>query len=93
MVIVLVAEAVPHPLVNVYFTVSIPAVTPVTMPDVPIVAVLLLLLQVPPVTLSVNVVAELTHKDELPVIVPALGSGLMVMVLVAVVVPHPLVKV
>ncbi len=49
------------------------------MPVVETVAiVLLLLIQAPPVVVSVNVVVLLTHTDEEPVMAPITGVGLMV---------------
>ena len=70
-----------------------PAATPVTIPVVPILAFALLVLHVPPVTVSVIVVAAPTHTVEEPDITPAFGAGLTVIVLVEVAVPQPLVTV
>ena len=70
--------------------VSAPAVTPVTTPP-ETVALILLLLHVPPVTPSVKVIAEPAHTLDAPVILPAFGVGFTVMVLVTVAVPQLLV--
>ena len=62
------------------------------MPDVPIVAVLvLLLLQVPPEALSVSDVVAPTHTTAVPLMEPADGAGLIVTILVAYCVPQVLV--
>src|SRR3954466_13500961 len=50
-----------------------------------------LLVHVPPEPEVDNVITELTHTAEAPVMVPASGSGLTVMALVAVAVPQLLV--
>jgi hypothetical protein len=81
-VIAFVAVVVPHELVTAYLIVSRPAVIPVTTPP-ETVALVLLLLHVPPVTTSVNMMAEPTHTPEAPVILPAFGNGLTVTVLTA----------
>ena len=48
---------------------DVPATAPLTMPDVPIVAtVVLLLLHTPPVVASLNVVVEPAHTVAVPVI-------------------------
>ena len=90
MVITLVAVAVPQPFVTVYNTVSKPAVTPVTRPAatdaLPFVA-----LHVPPAIASVSVMFAPGHTDDKPAIVPAVGSGLIVITEVAVAVPQLLV--
>ena len=70
-----------------------PAATPVTIPVVPILAFALLVLHVPPVTVSVMVVVAPVHTVDAPEIAPAFGAGLTVIVLVAVAVPQPLVTV
>jgi hypothetical protein len=63
-----VAEAEPQLLVTVYFTVTVPAVEPVTTPRVVIVAepVPLTIDQVPPEVASVNVVDAPTHTLAAP---------------------------
>ena len=72
--------------------VAVPAVTPVTIPDVPIVATaVLLLLHTPPVVVLLNVVVEVAQTIAVPVIVPATGSGLTVTFTVVVAVPQLLV--
>ena len=72
--------------------VAVPAVTPVTIPDMPIVATaVLLLLHVPPVVVLLNVVVAVAQTIAVPVMVPATGSGLTVTSIVAVAVPQLLV--
>lgn len=79
-VIVEVAMEVPQPFVTAYFMVSAPAVTPETIPLVPIVAIEVnTLLQVPPVTTSVKVTEESAQTEAGPVIAPATGKGFTVM--------------
>jgi hypothetical protein len=71
--------------------VSVPVVIPVTMPPLVMLAVVLLQLHVPPVIVS-DMVAELPVQIlEGPVIVPVGGVVLIVMICVAVAVPHALV--
>ena len=56
-----------------------PAATPVTVPSVPTVAIVaLLLLHVPPVVISVNAVVEFAQTTDVPV--TADGNGLIVTV-------------
>lgn len=71
-----------HPSKDVYTIFVLPAVRPVTTPDVmPIPAVPgLLLLQVPPVVASLNVVELPTHTEVIPVI--EAGNGFTVIVVV-----------
>ena len=85
-VMVIVAVAVPHVPVTTYIIISEPDVTPVTIPDAePIVATAeLLLLQMPPVIASDNVIVEPTHTSERPVIVPAFVGVFTVTVLVVI---------
>ena len=78
-------------MVTEYPIVSVPAVTPLTIPVEPTVAVALLLLHVPPPIPSVNMIDELTHTLAAPVILPAFGSGLTTIDLIAIAVPQPLV--
>ena len=52
---------------------------------------LLVLLQVPPVAVSESVMLVPVHTLDAPEIVPASGSGLTVIVLIAVAVPQPFV--
>jgi hypothetical protein len=73
--------------------VSIPAVYAVTNPPEDTVARLLVALQPPPVMVAVSVVVALSQTALAPVILPALGNGLMVIVAVAVEVPQLLVTV
>ena len=67
--------------------------TPVTIPEEPMVILLLLTLQVPPIATSVNEMDKPTHTLPGPVMVPAFGNGLTVIVVVAEAVPQPLVTV
>lgn len=70
--------------------VATPAPTPVTTPDVPILATNELLLdQVPPVVASLKVVVAPVHTLSVPVIGLSNGSGLTVAILV---VKHPVLK-
>ena len=87
-VIVFVVDAVPHTLVTEYIIVSIPAVTPVTIPVLPIEAFALLILHVPPVVASVIAIVEPTQTADKPVIKPALGNGFTVTNFVAAAVPQ-----
>ena len=86
-VIIFVAVSTPHALVNIYLMVSIPVVTPVIIPP-EIVTIGLLALHIPSEIASVNVITELTQTVEEPVIVPALGNGLMVITTNEVSAPH-----
>lgn len=71
-----------------------PALNPLTTPDVLILATAVLLLpQVPPVIASESVMDEPAHTAAGPVMVPALGAGLTVMDEVVVAVPQALVTV
>ena len=71
-----------------------PALIPVTTPDVLTLATALLLVaQVPPVVPSDRVMEEPAHTGPAPVMVPALAAGLTVMALVVVAVPQLLVNV
>jgi hypothetical protein len=72
--------------------VSTPAVVPETTPPATV-ALLLLALHAPPAAASVNVIDEPTQTVDGPVMLPAFGNELTVMVFVAVAVPHPLVTV
>ena len=57
--------------------IAVPAATPDTIPDVPIVATpVLLLAHVPPLVVDESVVVAPAHKEVVPVI--AAGSALMV---------------
>ena len=69
---------------------DIPLVTPV---GVTVAVAGALLLHVPPVVASLNVIAALSHTLLTPVIVPAFGNGLMVIIVVAVLDVHVLVTV
>ena len=70
----------------------VPAVTPVTIPDMPIVATaVLLLLHTPPVVVLLNVIVAVAQTIAVPVIVPATGNGLTVTFTVVVAVPQLLV--
>ena len=71
-----------------------PDVRPFTTPEVPTVATaVLVLLHTPPEVASVNVVDEPAFTVAVPVIVPATGNGLIVIVEVAAAVPQPFVTV
>ena len=72
--------------------VEVPTVTPVTMPEVTV-AEALLLLQAPPALPSVNVIVDAGHNTPPPTILPALGIGLTVAIVVATAVPQLLVTV
>jgi hypothetical protein len=66
--------------------VTAPGETPNTIPLLLIVAIpTLLVLQVPPIALSVYKAEEPIHTTDGPTIVPALGIGCTVMVMVAIV--------
>ena len=74
--------------------VVVPAAMPVTIPDVPIVAVAVVTeLHTPPPAALLKVVVLVGHTVNMPVIVPALGDGLTVTTLVAAAVPQLLVTV
>src|ERR1019366_4639131 len=73
------AIAVPQMPETEYIMVSVPPETPVTIPPVTV-AVALLLLHTPPVVVSVKVIVAPAHRLDAPVIEPATGNGLMVMV-------------
>lgn len=62
--------------------VELPADTPVTTPVVAftVAAEVLLLLQLPPLLLLAKVVVEPMHTNVVPLMVPAFGSGLTVIV-------------
>lgn len=73
---------------------TIPAVTPLTTPEVFTVATEVVPeLQVPPLTVLLSVVLAATHTRLLPVMVPAAGAGFTVMFLVALADPQLLVTV
>jgi hypothetical protein len=71
MVITDVATSVPQLLVTLYDTVAVPALTPVTIPVLPIVAFELLTLHVPPLTSLDNVMLAPCATVVGPEIVPA----------------------
>jgi hypothetical protein len=74
--------------------VTVPVVTPVTIPVLPMVATaVLLLLHTPPVTAFANVIVAPVQTVEGPVIVPALSEAPMFTVLVVTDVPQLLVTV
>ena len=81
------AVAVPQTFVTEYFTVSTPADIPVTNPP-ETVAFALVTDHIPPGAISVKVVVAPVHIAEMPRIVPALGNGLIVTILLTVVVPQ-----
>ena len=80
MVTIVAAVSMPHEFVTTYLMVSIPAVTPVTIPPTTV-ADPLLLLHVPPVITSDKVSVEPTHTCEMP---------FTITVLIAVSEPHAL---
>ena len=74
--------------------VAVPAVTPITDPVLPTVAIVVaVLLHAPPVAASDKPVVEPTHTVAVPVMVPADGNGLTVTTSVAIAAPQPLVAV
>jgi hypothetical protein len=73
--------------------VAVPALTPVTTPADDTVALAVPLLHDPPVTVLLSVIVAASQTFVEPEIVPAFGSGLMVMTVVAYAVPQPLVTV
>ena len=90
-VIALCAMAVPHIFDTEYNTVSIPTAIPdTTLPAT--VALVLLADHVPPVAVSESVIVDNKQTFVDPVIVPALGNGLTVTVVVAKDVPQLLVN-
>jgi hypothetical protein len=77
----LVATDVPHEFVTEYEISVLPAATPETIPEVPTVAINVLpLLQTPPVVALLNVVVAEGQTVAVPVIVPAAGFGLTVII-------------
>ena len=74
------AVTVPHEEVTVYLMVELPAESPVTTPVVEftVAAAVLVLLQVPPVPSLDKVVVDPVHRNVVPLMVPAFGSGLTV---------------
>jgi hypothetical protein len=75
-VIVYRAVAAPQPLVTVYFTVSVPALTPVTDPEADMFAFTLLTLHTPVVIMSDSVTLPPVQTFVGPVTMPELGIGL-----------------
>ena len=74
--------------------VAVPVALPLTTPAVVTLATaLLLLLQVPPLTVEVSVLVAPVHNAVVPLIVPADAPGLTAIVAVAVAVPQLLVTV
>ena len=93
-VIDVVAMPVPQAVMTTYDMVAVPAPTPVTMPVVPMVAMVVLLLrQLPPVVASASVVVAPWQTVVAPVIVPADGVVFIVTVAVMFAVPQELVRV
>ena len=90
-VIIFVAVPIPQPFTTVYVTVSVPGAIPTTTPPDDTMACALLAVQVPPDTVSVNAIAAVRQTDEMPLIVPGFGRGLMVIAFFAVAVPQLLV--
>ena len=75
--------------------IELPAEMPETTPVVAltVATAVLVLLQVPPVPVLVNVITEPVHTNVVPLMVPAFESGLTVIAYVAVAVPQPVVTV
>lgn len=93
-VMILVATAVPQLLVTLYFMVSVPVVSPVTVPVVFTVAIVVnTLLHVPPLVASVRVMVEPTHTAAAPAILPALAAAVTTTFCDTVKVPQGLVTV
>jgi hypothetical protein len=67
-----------------------PAVLPVTTPAVLTVARVLAVLQVPDPPDVARVIVAPSHTDDVPEIVPAFGSGFIVILRLAVALPHEL---
>ena len=78
MVIPCVAVFEPQLLETVYVTISDPAVTPVTTPEVEMVALELPTVQVPPDADSTSVVIESIHTVAEPLMAPADGAAFIV---------------
>ena len=88
------AAAAPQLLVTVYETTEVPADKPVTVPPASTLAIELdTLLHAPPGAVSLRVVVASMHTDAVPVIVPALGRGFIVTVIVAAATPQLLLTV
>jgi hypothetical protein len=85
------ATAVPQLLATVYKTVSVPGVTPVTIPP-ETVAKVSATDQVPPAGVSVSVITEPGHTTEGPAITPGAGNGNTDTAWRVTVVPHELVR-
>jgi hypothetical protein len=80
----------PQILATVYEIVVEPAREPYALPVASIVATGSLLVQVPPIVLSVNKTADPRHADPAPIIGETVGTALMAIACVTVVVPQPL---
>jgi len=94
MVTVRVATAEPQLLETVYATTTTPGATALSTPtDVMVANEELLVLQAPPLTVSVYIVNEPAHNDDGPAMVPALGIAFTIIVWVVVAMPQPLVMV
>lgn len=71
------AFVIKHPVGSVYVIVALPGITPVTMPEVPIVAMVAgAQVQVPPVVISVNGDVSPAHKLDTPL--TGCGTGFTV---------------
>ena len=85
-----VVVAVPQLFVFENVMVVVPVLIPVTTPVLPTLATeVLLLAQVPPVVVSVSVMAEPTHTVAGPLMIPAVGAGSTVTLCTEVSVPQP----
>lgn len=88
-VAVTVAATEPQLLLTKYDIVVVPADRPLTKPVLLTVAILVVpLLHTPPVVASVNDVVAPAHTVDAPVIIPAMGNGLMLTVAVATAIPQ-----
>ena len=84
-----VAAAVPQLLVTVHEIVVVPVETPVTRPSVPIVATTVFVLDhTPPPVTSESEIEALVQTEVAPLILPADGVGLTVIIAVAATVPQ-----
>jgi len=85
-VIVFVAVAVPQLLLTVYTAVSSPAVTPLTIPVAPMVALLFVMLHTPPTVAFARVMVPPAHTLPGPLIVSTVGVVVTVSLMLTVVV-------
>src|ERR1017187_1625275 len=88
--IILFVVAVPQLFVTVYIIVSVPAITPVTIPA-STEALVFVADHVPPIEPSVKVIDAAGQTVDKPLIIPAFGRGFTVTIFDAVTVPQELV--